>query len=30
MKSDAAGLQKKIEKLMQRVSGSEGLGQDII
>jgi ferritin-like metal-binding protein YciE len=30
MKSEAAGHQKKIEKLMQRVSESEGLNQDSI
>ncbi|MDP8886849.1 MAG: hypothetical protein M3M91_03555, partial [Thermoproteota archaeon] len=30
MKSEAAGHQKKIEKLMQRVSESEGLSQDNI
>lgn len=30
MKSEAAGHQKKIEKLMQRISESEGLNQDSI
>ncbi|HEX6282432.1 MAG TPA: hypothetical protein VFZ67_09415 [Nitrososphaera sp.] len=30
MKNEAAGHQKKIEKLMQRVSESEGLNQDSI